>query len=78
MGSRKSLFDYMLLALAWLTIVVGPLFFFLLTQWRFLPYQDGSGDVGTPAVRSGSILLCCGCSGHGCCKAGTRRFGANW
>ena len=39
-GESKGFFDYMLLAIAWLTIVVGPLFFFLLTQWRFLPYQD--------------------------------------
>lgn len=37
---RKALLPRMLAGVVWLTIVIGPLFFFLLTQWRFLPYQD--------------------------------------
>ena len=50
---RKVLFDYLLPLVAWLTIVVGPLFFFLLTQWRFLPYQD---EVATWAHRLAVML----------------------
>ena len=45
----KSLFGYMLLIIAWLTIVVGPLFFFLLDSVALPALPGRSCDVGTQA-----------------------------
>jgi uncharacterized protein YjbI with pentapeptide repeats len=37
---REHVIGYLLRSIAWLTIVIGPVFLLLLMQWRFLPYQD--------------------------------------
>jgi hypothetical protein len=36
---RKNLADWLLIVIAWLTVVIGPLILLLLTQLQFLPYH---------------------------------------
>jgi uncharacterized protein YjbI with pentapeptide repeats len=54
---RQTLLAWLITLIAWLSVVIGPLFLLLMTQWRFLPYQDAAATWWHRAIFVVDVVL---------------------